>query len=203
MLIRSHDRGRSDEQWKSFIERQGFGHLAVNADPFPVVVPTQFVRAGDEILLHLAASNPIFAALATSPQAVLSVAGDWAYIPGQWKAIDDEDPSLGIPTTYYAAVQICGKVSVVDTESGIAEVLRSQLANVQPEGGLVDPAEHAPKFAAIRGLRLSIDDVRSKFKYGGNADEPHRAAVAERLRARGAPGDVAAAAHIETRSERD
>jgi len=32
----------------------------------------------------------------------LSVAGDWAFIPGSWKAIGDEDPEYGIPTTYYA-----------------------------------------------------------------------------------------------------
>ena len=31
---------------------------------------------------------------------VLSVAGDWAYIPPVWKAIADEDPRYGIPTTY-------------------------------------------------------------------------------------------------------
>ena len=42
------------------------------------------------------------------PARVLSVAGDWAYIPSAWKAIGDEDPGLGVPTTYYAAVQFIG-----------------------------------------------------------------------------------------------
>ena len=31
-----------------------------------------------------------------------------AAVPAAWKAIGDEDPTLGIPTTYYAAVQLVG-----------------------------------------------------------------------------------------------
>ena len=43
---------------------------------------------------------------------VLSVAGDWSYIPSAWKAIGDEDPRFGIPTTYYAGVQLTGTATV-------------------------------------------------------------------------------------------
>jgi transcriptional regulator len=41
-----------------------------------------------------------------------------------------------------------------------------------------------------------VEQVSAKFKYGGNVDEPHRRAVAERLQARGGPGDDAAAGHV-------
>jgi hypothetical protein len=36
-------------------------------------------------------------------------------------------------------------------------------------------------------------DTRATFRYGGNVDGAHRQAVIERLRARGGPGDLAAA----------
>ena len=45
---------------------------------------------------------------------MLSVAGDWAFIPSEWKAIGGEDPALGIPTTYYAAVQLKGHAEIRD-----------------------------------------------------------------------------------------
>lgn len=196
VLIRSHDAVSDETQWRRFVTDQGFGQLAVNADPVPVVVPTQFVLSEDEVVLHLAGANPVFAALEASPHAVLSVAGDWAYIPGGWKAIGDEDPALGVPTTYYAAVQLIGVVTVFDEAADIASILRTQLADVEPDGGLVDPSEHERRFPAIRGLRLSIDEVRSKFKFGGNADDAHRAAVHERLLERNGPGDQAAASHV-------
>lgn len=197
MLIRPHDVSTDETQWRAFVEQQGFGHFAVCGDgEVPVVVPTQFVLLDDQVVFHLAKPNPVFVALETTPRAVLSVAGDWAYIPGAWKAVGDEDPTLGIPTTYYGAVQLCGSVTVTDEPDEIAAILRTQLADVEPEGGLQDPSVHTKQFKAIRGLRMDIDDVRAKFKYGGNADAEHRAAVVERLRARNGPGDHGAADRV-------
>ncbi len=197
MLIRPHDAGNDETQWRSFVQAQGFGHFAVTgAGDVPVLVPTQFVLLDDEVVFHLAKPNAVFEAIEITPRAVLSVAGDWAYIPGAWKMIGDEDPSMGIPTTYYGAVQLTGAVEVTDDEEQIAQILRTQLADLEPEGGLQDPSVHVKRFKAIRGIRMQIDEVRSKFKYGGNADADHRAAAAERLRSRGGPGDLAAADRV-------
>jgi len=197
MLIRPHDAGDDQAQWRAFVAKQGFGHFVVGGDgEVPVVVPTQFVVADDHVLFHLAKPNPVFAAIEATPRGVLSIAGDWAYIPGAWKAIGDEAPSMGIPTTYYGAVQLVGAVEVTDDPDEIAATLRGQLADVEPDGGLQDPSVHLKQFKAIRGVKLTIEDVRSKFKYGGNADAEHRAAVAERLRTRGGPGDQAAAQRV-------
>ena len=44
----------------------------------------------------------------------------------------------------------------------------------------------------------SGDDVRAKFKFGGNVDDEHRAHVAARLLERDDPGDRAAASHMKT-----
>ena len=96
--------------------------------------------------------------------ALLSVAGDWAYVPSAWKAIGDEDPAFGIPTTYYAAVQLSGVMTVVDDPAGKAEILRRQLATTEPGSGVVDPAEHARSLPGIRGLRMAISDVTGQVQ---------------------------------------
>jgi len=188
-----------------FVRAQGFGHLVAggrNRD-VPVVVPTQFTLLGaDEVVLHLARPNPIWAALEENPAVVLSVAGDWAYVPAAWKAIGEEDPRLGIPTTYYAAVQLIADATVVDDLEGKAAILREQLADQEPGSDVADPVEHGRRLSGIRGLRLAVRDVRAKFKYGGNVDDEHRAAVAEHLTARGGPGDAAALAHLRRRTPR-
>jgi transcriptional regulator len=62
-----------------------------------------------EVLLHLAKPNPIWDALAERPSALLSVFGAYTYIPGHWN--QDE---YGVPTSYYAAVQLACDVEVVD-----------------------------------------------------------------------------------------
>lgn len=203
MLIHPWDAASSDAEWLDFVRAQGFGHLiAAGRDrDVPVVVPTQFTLASpDEVLLHLARPNPVWTALDENPAVVLAVAGDWAYVPAAWKAIGDEDPRFGIPTTYYAAVQLIAEAQPVDDEAGKAAILRAQLGDVEPGSDVADPAEHGRRLNGIRGLRLSVRDVRAKFKYGGNADDAHRAAVADHLGQRNGPGDAAALAHLRSRT---
>lgn len=203
MLIHRWDAANDDAQWRSFVVEQGFGHLiAAGKDrEFPAVVPTQFAltvreEGQDVILMHLARPNPMWKAISENPRVVMSVAGDWAFIPASWKAIGDEDPALGIPTTYYAAVQLCGTAEVLDDPGDIATVLRRQLATLPTDEGQVDPSEHGTELRAIRGLRIAVTQVRAKFKYGGNVDAAHRRAVVERLSARDGPGDRAAVRHL-------
>jgi transcriptional regulator len=204
VFIHGVDEG-DETEWRAFLAAHPFGELVAGGGPdrqVPVVVPTQYVLEGDDVLVHLLARNPVWDAVAENPTVVLAVSGDWAFVPSSWKAIGDEDPRLGIPTTYYASVQLTGTVEVIDDAEGIAAVLRQQLAALQPDEVVVDPSEHAARLRAIRALRLRVDDVRAKFKYGGNVDRDHRAAVHARLTDRDGPGDRAVAGHLERRLDR-
>jgi len=201
MLVHRWDTPIDDDEANAFVAAQGFGHLVAAGlhREVPVIVPTQYVVDGADILAHLARPNPIWAAIAENPMVVLSVAGDWAYIPAAWKAVGDEDPRRGIPTTYYGAVQLTGPASVIDDPEAVAAVLRRQLAALEPGADLVDPREHGAKLGAIRGLRIRPTEVRAKFKYGGNVDVEHRRSIAEHLDRRAGPGDAAAGAHLARR----
>jgi transcriptional regulator len=198
MLVHRWDAPTDDDEWTAFLLAQGFGHLVAGGRDrdVPVVVPTQFVLDGTDVLIHLARPNPVWAAIEENPLVVLSVAGDWAYIPAAWKTIDGEDPRRGIPTTYYGAAQLTARAEVLDDPQAIAALLRVQLGRLEPGSDVIDPIEHGARLGQIRGLRLEVVDVRAKFKYGGNVDEPHRLAVAARLAERGGPGDEPARAHL-------
>ena len=203
MLIHEWDASSDGAQWRAFLATHGFGDLVAggrNRD-LPVVVPTQFVVSGDEVLVHLVQANPIWAAIEENPHVLLCVAGDWAFIPSSWKVIGEEDPRYGIPTTYYAAVQVAGRATVLRDPEDIAAVLRAQLADLQPDEPVVDPTEHGARLKAIAAMRIEIVDVRAKFKYGGNVDVAHREAVEARLSARDAPGDAAALMHLRRRMD--
>jgi len=203
MLIHPWDAGTSEQEWTEFVRAQGFGHLvAAGRDrDVAVVVPTQFALVGaSRVVLHLARPNPIWDALDENPRVLLSIAGDWAYVPAAWKAIGDEDPRLGVPTTYYAAVQLIADAEVTDDQAAKEAILRIQLGEVEPDSGAADPSEHGRRLAGIRGLTLNVVEVRAKFKYGGNVDDDHRAYVVSHLAERSGPGDVAAIAHLERRT---
>jgi len=196
VYIAKVDSGFGEDEWRDFVTSQGFGHLvaAGRGREVPVVVPTQFVLEGDEVILHLVGKNPIFEAIDEQPRVLLSVAGDWAFIPSAWKAIGEEDPLLGVPTTYYAAVQVEGTATVMADPSDVAGVLRRQLAALQPGVEISDPlTAHEALLRTISAIRIVIEEVRAKFKYGGNVDVAHREAVIAALERRGRPGDLAAA----------
>jgi transcriptional regulator len=206
MFIAPVDATLGESEWRSFVDSHPFGHLVAPGGPdreIPVVVPTQFVLAGQTVWLHLVRANPVFEAVAENPRVLLSVAEDWAFIPSAWKAIGDEDPALGIPTTYYGAVQLIGQARVHDervTPGSVAEILRRQLAAFQPDVEVADPDEaHAAKLLGILGIEIRLEEVLAKFKYGGNVDAAHRRAVVSRLETRQGPGDAAAAAHVARR----
>ena len=199
MLIHPWDEAHSQDEWVSFVRTQQFGQFIASGRDraVPVVVPTQFALIDSSlVVLHLARPNPVWRALDENPAALLSLAGDWAYIPAGWKAIDDEDPRMGVPTTYYAAVQLIGTVELVDDAEGKAEILRAQLAVTEPGSDVADPLEHGRRLNGIRGIRLRVDEVRAKFKYGGNVDAEHRRSVAARLAERAGPGDQPALSHL-------
>src|SRR2546428_13941269 len=108
---------------------------------------------------------------------MLSVFGAYAYSPGHWN--QDE---YGIPTSYYAAVQLACDVEPIDDDAALAKILERQLAHFQPEGkhAPVEPGDnpYGKKLSMIRRLRLTVTAVRAKFKFGGNPTAHHREVVA-------------------------
>ncbi len=204
VLIHRHDAPLDDAEWRAFLREHDFGELiapGVGRD-LPVVVPAHFLWDGDkEVVLHLARLNPIWEALAERPRALLSVFGAYTFIPGHWN--QDE---FGVPTSYYAAVQLACDVELIDEPERIAAILERQLGHFQPEG------KHAPVTAgenrygkllpSIRGIRLAVTDVRAKLKFGSNRTVEHREVIAEKLAERGAPLDLEARGHVLDRIER-
>jgi transcriptional regulator len=179
VLIHPWDAG-SEQEGRAWLATRSVGSLVVPTDDLPVVVPTHFVWTGVHVLLHLARPNPALAALEARPRAVFSVHGDWAYVPAAAKALEPEDPALGIPTSYYAAVNLQCTAELLSGEA-LLDLLRVQLAAFEPRSGVADPSAHVRQLPGIRGVRLTPVSVDAKFKYGGNVDDAHRARVLEDL----------------------
>jgi transcriptional regulator len=209
VLVHSWDAAVSDDEWRGFL-RSGhdFGQLiAPGRDrDLPVVVPTHFLLADDTtVLLHLARPNPVWAAIDERPRALLTVIGDYVFAPSGWGAPEGVAPELGVPTSYYAAIQLSCDVDVVDDDEGKRDILRAQLAHFQPEGGHAAVDGSVPELErllpGIRGLRLSITSVAAKFKYAGNKTPEHRRRIAERLTERSGSLDAAARDHLLRRTD--
>ncbi|MFI6741576.1 FMN-binding negative transcriptional regulator [Nonomuraea sp. NPDC050451] len=198
MLIHPWDAAHDGGEWRTWLRTHDFGQLAANGvdgGP-PVVVPTHFLfDGGSEVVLHLARPNPIWAALEANPAVVVTVHDDYAYIPSGWRS---DTPETGVPTSYYASVQLVCRARIVDDKESKAEILRRQLAHHEPDGGhgevAADAGPYRKMLSAIRGLRLEVVDVRAKFKYDDHRPVEFRERIAGGLAERDLPGDAGARA---------
>ena len=207
MLIHPWDAATDAEEWQHWLTgTDRFGMLVVNnLDPAvaPLVLPTHFTLAGEEILLHLARPNPIWKHLSAAAEVRVAVIGDYAYIPTQWRAKAGGPDEDGVPTSYYATVQFVGRPSVVDDPQGKVDILTAQLADQEPEGGHATVALDEPPYgrmlAGIRGIRLQVLRVEAKFKYDDHNPVEHRERVIDRLHERGRSLDGGAATQQQRR----
>ncbi|MGK5550144.1 FMN-binding negative transcriptional regulator [Actinomadura kijaniata] len=209
MWVQPWDAALDESEWRTWIaDGHDFGQLTVNGLPGhpPAVVPTHFACDGPDLLVHLACPNPVWAAIEHDPHVVLSVVGDYAFIPGPWRAKPATPPHDGVPTSYYAAVQFTCRAHIIDDPHAKAELLERQLAHFQPDGDhapvAVDQPPYGRMLSGIRGLRLQVTGAVAKFKYDDHKPVEHRAAVADRLDQRGQVLDVPAARQQRRRLDR-
>ncbi|MEV8553870.1 FMN-binding negative transcriptional regulator [Streptomyces glaucescens] len=209
MFIQPWDASLDEAEWQSWIAAgHDFGVLAVNGLPGrpPVAVPTHFTGEPGRLLIHLARPNPAWQAIENCPDVLFTVFGDYAFVPGPWRAKPDTPPTEGVPTSYYTAVQFTCRAHILDDPEAKAELLRRQMAHFQPDGDHAPIAAGLPPYgrmlSGIRGLRLDVTEVRAKFKYDDHKPVEHRTAVASRLSARAQGLDLPTAAQQRRRLDR-
>ncbi|MBC9729621.1 FMN-binding negative transcriptional regulator [Streptomyces sp. TRM68367] len=204
MLVHPWDAPREDAEWQRWLTVHDFGQLAVNGQPGepPDVQPLHFAYEAErgEAVTHLARPNPLWRALEANPHVLLSVIDDYVYVPGPWQAAPDVPSEHGVPTSFYAAVQLRCRAHVVDDPAAKADLLNRQVGHFQPEGSsaraAVGEAPYGRMLSGIRGLRLEVTGVRAKFKYAGNKPAQVQDRIAAELAVRGGPGDRAAREHL-------
>ena len=201
MLIHPWDASLNTAEWQEWLASSDrFGVLAVNnvdSAEAPVLVPTHFTVATDELLVHLARPNPIWSHLEAATEVRLAVIGDYAYIPTYWRAKAGGPDEDGVPTSYYATVQFVCTPTIVDDPAGKVDILTAQLGDFQPEGGYatvaVGEAPYGRMLSGIRGLRLAVKRVDAKFKYDDHNPVDHRQRVTANLEQRKHALDTGAA----------
>ncbi|CAB4963005.1 unannotated protein [freshwater metagenome] len=199
MLVHPYDGAMSETEWRDWIAQSAkFGVLAVGAGEgkAPIMVPTHFVVRGDEILIHLHKVNDALPLLESGARVSLSIVGDYAFIPGTWRAKDSSNLQDGVPTSYYAAVNFECEPSVVSDAHGIAAIIQEHMTEFQADGSYAEVAPestpYGPMFSIIRGVRLKILNVDAKFKYDDHKPVAFRESVIAKLRSRNSHLDAGA-----------
>ncbi|MEV4149578.1 FMN-binding negative transcriptional regulator [Amycolatopsis sp. NPDC049691] len=204
MLIHPWD-AVADAEWRDWLSTHDFGQLIAGGAgrDLPVVTPAHFAFDGDDtVITHLARPNPIWPLLEEHPRALLTVVDDYTYIRADWNTAGD--PAVGVPTSYYATVQLEGDVRLVDEPEAKAALLDKQLRHFETDGARARVSASPESsdrrlLPGIRGIEFTITGVRAKFKFGGNKTAEDRERIGSKLTERDGRLDREALAQLRRR----
>ncbi|MEM9460203.1 MAG: FMN-binding negative transcriptional regulator [Myxococcota bacterium] len=146
---------------------------------------------------HMARANPHWRVLSDHPAATVVFSGPNAYVSPTWY------DHRNVPTWNYLAIHVHGPVTVITEPEARRRAMSAQVDRY--ESARPDPyrlGEQPDDFvhAQMRGIvvfELQIERMECTAKLSQNRDANNRAAIMERLRARGRTADAATAALME------
>lgn len=157
----------------AFARARGFGILAVNAEPGPLLSHIPFLVSDDGTSadLHLVRSNPIARLGAVS--SAIAVSGPDGYVSPDWYGVNDQ-----VPTWNYVAVHLRGQLEPLP-RADMRDMLDRQSAAYEMQLA-PKPAWTTSKMTAevldrmmrqILPFRLHIEDVTGTWKLNQNKSD--------------------------------
>ncbi|HUC91628.1 MAG TPA: pyridoxamine 5'-phosphate oxidase family protein [Paenibacillus sp.] len=175
---------------EQFLQEMTFGFLGtVREDGYPAVTPLNFVYTNGAVYFHGSRVGEKMSSIGADGRVSFSVAKEYALIPSYFS-----DPLMACPATaYFKSVLITGKAAVVDDPHEKASALEALMRKLQPEGGCKaidagDP-DYAPRLKGVAVVKIGIESMSAKFKFGQNLKGERLAAVMDGLSERGLPDD--------------
>ncbi|CAI6042432.1 pyridoxamine 5'-phosphate oxidase family protein [Cohnella sp. JJ-181] len=178
------------EMCEAFLNERDDGVLTFRGvDGWPKAVPLNYAYASGAVYFHGSKKGEKMSGIAEDDRAEFVVYEAHAFIPSYYS-----DPLMACPATlYFRSVRMRGRVNQVDDPAEKAVALSALMAKLQPEGGHLPIDAGHPKYASqLKGvavLRLDIEDMAGKFKFGQNLSDKKRSEVIAGLESRGRPGD--------------
>lgn len=171
-----------EQDVKAFLDEMKYGCLALNnVDGYPVIVPLNYIYLNKAIYLHGSKSGEKMDMLKTQDKASFIVTQDYALIPSYL-----EDPYFACPaSTLYKSVIMNGPIKEVVDEREKHEVLDALMRKLQPEGGyapiIYEDESYRKRVKATAVLKLEVETLSPKFKFGQNWKDDKREKVVAHL----------------------
>jgi uncharacterized protein len=181
----------NQEEIGAFLQEMSFGYLATaGEDGWPHLTPLNYVYLNGSIYFHGSHKGSKMEEIAASGKAAFAVAKEYAIVPSYFS-----DPVMACPATaLFKSVHIRGLAEKVSDTEEKAAVLNALMEKLQPEGGYdpitADDPRYQRELKAVAVVRLSVQEMTAKFKFGQNLDESRRSSIMGQLRERNRPDDA-------------
>jgi len=174
------------EDVEQFLQEMSFGFLGFwRQDVYPGILPINYVYYNEAIYLHGSKAGEKMKSIKHNPNVSFAVAKEYSLIPSYMS-----DPIYACPATvFFKSVNITGKAEIVEDIEEKCEVLTHLMHKLQPEGGY-EPISSAhsgyvKQVKATAIIRINIEQMNAKFKFGQNWKEEKLNSTSEQLLQRG------------------
>ena len=168
-----------------------YGTLALSVDDTPYAVPVNFVRIEDAIYFHGALNNRKMKMLSHNPCVSFSVVENCALIDSDFSSTEGLACSA---TQFFKSVSIAGRATVIASRDEKARIFTAMMQKLQPKGGYkpFDDSAYDKALKATAVVKVSMDAVTCKFKFGQHLSDERFERIIAHLKARGNKIDLAA-----------
>jgi transcriptional regulator len=187
-----------EDTLREFVSKQELGRfVTVGADGQPHLGLYPFLFLGETLEIHLHRADEQLVDLRANRKCVFEVDEIHGTIPSHWV----HATNAMFATAYHRTVIFECDAEVSEDAEVLAAQQRRLMAHYQPEGGhktvTTGHAMYRGPFNEIAALTLTVRARKVKWKLAQNRDRATREKIIANLRARGRPGDAAAAEAME------
>ena len=180
-----------EEDIKEFLESMSFGYLTTHTDlPYPQTTPLNFVYFKHGIYFHGSLKGSKMTHVEKFPNVSFAVADEYAIIPSWFTDSVNACPA----TAFFKSVIVYGKAEVLQDLDEKALALQALMDKLQPEGKFqkieAQSEIYQNELKAVGVVRIKIDYINAKFKFGQNLSPEKFQAVTRALEKRNAKRDL-------------
>jgi len=170
----------------TFLHEMSYGFLAtMNDSEYPGILPINYVYFNDAIYFHGSRIGEKMKSIKKHPSVSFAIAKEFAQIPSYMN-----DPFYACPATvFFKSVIAYGEAVIVEDLEEKCDVMNALMQKLQPEGGYepisIQDKGYAGQVKATAVVRIDIQQLNAKFKFGQNWKPNKLEHVSEQLLERG------------------
>jgi transcriptional regulator len=185
MYVPRQFKNNEPAQIKDFIRSNGFAILVSQCEGKIVAThhPLELSEDGEKLSGHISRANPQWKNFNQDTEVLAIFNGPHAYISSSWYNHEN------VPTWNYIAVQVYGKISIIEGEQLIQSLKtlvdkyeKNSVNPVSVEKMSPEYFQHAIK--GVVGFEISISKIEASYKLSQNRDQVNHDAIVKQLEKR-------------------
>lgn len=199
-IRRAEHSENSRAEIEKLLAEASFGFLGLTTgEPYPYIVPVNFVWHDEAVWFHGSRLGQKMAELRTNAAVTFCVADEVALVPSYFTS-----DKLACPATaFFRSVMIFGKAEIVEDAEIKIEALSAFMKKLQSEGGYapfsLEDDEYRRNVKSVAVIRIAVEQMSAKFKFGQNRSESDWRKTRAGLLQRNQPRDAEAVQEMEKR----